>query len=62
LNAATPDRFLLASASGSKDEMAAICSNAKVQLDPRINVEGWGAEHFDRNEHMGWGTFRYSLM
>lgn len=62
VNRAPPDRFLLASVSGSREEMGTICAKAKVQLDPRINVEGWGTEHFDHNEHIGWGTFRYALM
>ena len=62
LNAARPDCFLLASATGGSDEMQAICSKAKAQLDPRINVEGWGAEHFERAEDIGWGMSRFSVL
>jgi hypothetical protein len=62
LNAAPPNRFLFACPSGSKEEVQATCANSKAQLDPRINVEAWGAERFDRDEHIGWDTLRWSMM
>ena len=56
-----PDRFLLASTSASDGEITAACSKAEERLERRVKVQGWGADKFDRSDHMGWNTFVHSF-
>lgn len=61
LNLAVPDRFLLASPFGTKDQMQQLRSAVVKNIDPRVTVESWSVEDFAHGPQLDWNTIRYSV-
>jgi hypothetical protein len=62
LAVASPDRFLLVSASGTNDEMEAIRSQVHSRLGSALKVEAWSLNAVGDSFGDGWNTQTYSLM
>jgi hypothetical protein len=62
LGEALPDKFLLASPSGTTEDMQKFQIQVRSQIDPNIAVDAWDEETFARSADLGWNTFRHAVL